>query len=162
MVNKMNELEYYTFVLGRDFLSKRLENIENDIAYKICKRIATVFLKSIEYKNYKQSGYESLEMFIDNNYAITSTIIFDTERGIPCKVYYDLDDYKFLDATSLRNLLIKEELYDIYDNLDLYQKKYNNIDYKLEDLESLGTLSIDEVQRRLEDYWCYTINKIEL
>ena len=158
----MNELEYYTFVLGRDFLSKKLENIENDIAYTICKRIATLFFKSIEYKDTTMSGYESLESFLDNNYSITSSIIFDTERGIPCKVYYDLDDYKFLDAMGIRNLLIKEELYDIYYNLDLYQKKYNNIDYKLEDLESLRALNIDEVQRRLEDYWNYSINKIEL
>lgn len=158
----MEELEYYTFVLGRDLLEKRLENTENDIAYKICKRIATVFLKSIEYKNYKQSGYDSLENFVDNNYSIISTIIFDTERGVPCKVYYDLDENKFLDAMGLRNLLIKEELYDIYNNLDMFQKKEMDVFLKLEELKELNSLHIDEVQRRLEDYWCYTINKIEL
>ena len=158
----MKELEYYTFVLGRDLLSKRLENIENDIAYKICKRIANAFLKSIEYKNYTQSGYDSLENFIDNNYTIISTIILNTKKGVPCKVYYDLDENKFLDAMNLRNLLIKEELYDIYYNLDMFQKKEMDVFLKLEELEELNSLHIDEVQRRLEDYWNYTINKIEL
>ena len=79
-----------------------------------------------------------------------------------CKVYYDLDDCKFLDAMDLRNLLIKEELYDIYNNLDMFQKKEMDVFLKLEELKELNSLYIDEVQRRLEDYWCYTINKIEL
>ena len=76
----MNELEYYTFVLGRDLLVKKLENVENDVAYDACLKIAKLFLKSTEYTDYNFSGYDSLVNFIHNNYDVITSIICDVKE----------------------------------------------------------------------------------
>ena len=158
----MNELEYYIFVLGRDLLVKKLENVENDVAYDACSKVAKLFLKSTEYTDYNFSGYESLENFIHNYYDVVSIIICDVKHGHKVFIYHDLDDNKYYTAQGLRNLLIKDELHDIYNNIDMYQKRELDIDFKFEELKEINSLCIEEVHRRLESYWCYSLNKIEL
>lgn len=158
----MNELEYYTFVLGRDLLVKKLENIENDVAFDICSKIANLFLKSTEFVDFKYSGYESLENFLHNNYDVIAVIICDIKYGQNVDIYQDLNDNKYYTAQGLRNLLIKDELHDIYNNIDMYQKKELDIDFKFEELKEIKSICIEEVQKRLKSYWCYNFNKIEL
>ena len=64
------EKSYFTFVLGYDLLNDILIKSsapENDISYDFCRMIAKEFLNSKEYTNEKNSSYELLEKWVNEN-----------------------------------------------------------------------------------------------
>ena len=64
----MEELNYYTFCIGYDFLHKFFVNSgmpECDVVNEECKKLAKQFVKSKNYRNMNQSSYENLRDWID-------------------------------------------------------------------------------------------------
>lgn len=62
----MDNLEYWTFVLGYDLLNDKLNGIPCDEAFEICENLALNFMESDYYKNNTKSGYECLVDFLEN------------------------------------------------------------------------------------------------
>lgn len=65
-----SEKAYFTFVLGYDLLNDMLSKSstkENDVCYDFCNMLAGEFLKSENYKNEKNSSYEILEKWVNEN-----------------------------------------------------------------------------------------------
>lgn len=69
---KNSEVNYFTFVIGYEFLNTIKNNkfSECDSMYDFANYIATDFVNSDEFKNVKYSGYEMLHIFIDNKGGI--------------------------------------------------------------------------------------------
>lgn len=62
------ELNYYAFCIGYDFLHKFFVNSgmpECDVVNEECKKLAKQFMKSKNYKNKYQSNYENLRDWVD-------------------------------------------------------------------------------------------------
>lgn len=80
----MDELYYYAFCIGYDFMNNFFKNCEIpecDIVFEECKRLAKEFMNSTEYKDTNLSSYEQLENWIEknkdtikNNYLTTEEI----------------------------------------------------------------------------------------
>lgn len=64
------DLDYYAFVIGYDFLHDYFINStgpECDVVFDECYKLAKEFMKSDEYKNHTNTGYENLQEWLDNN-----------------------------------------------------------------------------------------------
>ena len=69
-MKKQEELNYYAFCIGYDFLNnffQTSEYAECDIVNEECKKLAKQFMKSSNYKNMENSGYENLEEWLEEN-----------------------------------------------------------------------------------------------
>lgn len=67
----VEERYYLAYVLGYDMLHAeivRSPNKECDSSFEICLHIIDEFMDSEEYRNMKLSAYDSLSVFISNNY----------------------------------------------------------------------------------------------
>ena len=73
---KKQELDYYAFVIGYDFLHDYFINSagpECDVVFEECYKLAREYMKSDEYTNMFQTGYENLQDWLDKNeYRIKS------------------------------------------------------------------------------------------
>ena len=77
----MDQLYYYAFCIGYDFLNdyyKNSETPECDKVFEECKTLAKEFLESDEYLNYMNSAYDSLEEWIKNNKDRIEALHFGT------------------------------------------------------------------------------------
>lgn len=66
----MDELYYYAFCIGYDFMNKYFSESpipECDVVFEECKRLAKEFMKSKDYKDTNKSGYEKLGEWLENN-----------------------------------------------------------------------------------------------
>lgn len=73
-------MNYFVFVLGYDLLQTRLSgelNLDCDTCYDTCLRIVVEFMKSVEYLTYRGSGYEALQVWLENNNELAERIIAD-------------------------------------------------------------------------------------
>ena len=66
---EQKDFYYYCFILGRDFLTEELKEIESDIAFEICVDIAKSFLNTKHFKDYSVSGYDALQNYIKDSYC---------------------------------------------------------------------------------------------
>lgn len=65
--NNIDTKNYFIFVLGYDLLHNALNGIECDIAFEICEYVYRQFEYSDEFSNYRLSGYDALQKFLENN-----------------------------------------------------------------------------------------------
>lgn len=81
----INELKGYDmrFVLGYDLLHDQLNNIECDLAYKICCTVYAQFLLS-EYNILSKPEYDCLNCFIEENREAVLELIEQYEK-LSCK-----------------------------------------------------------------------------
>lgn len=66
----MEEINYYTFCIGYDFLNdyfKKSEMPECDVVYGECRKLAIEFIKSTNYLDTTKSNYENLQDWIEEN-----------------------------------------------------------------------------------------------
>ena len=86
------DLDYYTFVIGYDFLHDFFINSEDpecDVVFEKCSELAKEFMKSDEYTNMFHSGYENLQRWLDKNkYRIKNDYMSDKQ---PEKVKKHID-----------------------------------------------------------------------
>ena len=66
----MDEMYYYAFCIGYDFMNDYFQNCEMpecDVVFEECKKLSKRFMKSKEYQDFNHSAYEQLEKWLDNN-----------------------------------------------------------------------------------------------
>ena len=81
------DLDYYAFVIGYDFLHDYFVNSagpESDVVFEECYKLAREFVKSDEYTNMFQTGYENLQDWIDKNeYRIKNDYMSEKPSDMP-------------------------------------------------------------------------------
>lgn len=66
----IEEQNYFAFCIGYDLLNNSFQNSnypECDIVYEECQKLAKDFMKSKNYKDMTNSGYENLQNWIEDN-----------------------------------------------------------------------------------------------
>ena len=81
------DLDYYAFVIGYDFLHDYFINSagpECDVVFEECYKLAREYMKSDEYTNMFQTGYENLQDWLDKNeYRIKNDYMNDKPSDKP-------------------------------------------------------------------------------
>ena len=93
---KQSEVSYIAFVLGYDFLNEMLTNSEVkecDVNYDFCNYLANKFLETDYYKNERNSTYDDLREWIEDN-----TVIIKSEH-----LFFTDQDNKVIIETGKRN-----------------------------------------------------------
>lgn len=96
-VLKLDNINYYAFVLGYDLLSDEFKNSPNpecDLTYEFCYKIAKKYLDSDYFNNSSKSGYEMLEKYVNDN---RFKILKEYENFIGIENLYFEDNKKLLE-----------------------------------------------------------------
>lgn len=137
----MDELYYYAFCIGYDFMNKFFSESrlpECDVVFEECKRLAKEFMKSKDYKDTSKSGYEKLgEWLKDNEQTIKKEYIEESINGdLPYGVEIYQNGYICI-VNDYNDDNINETIVEIYKTRkDLRNGKYiERVSLKNEHLE---------------------------